>query len=38
MLRVMVKYSNIPLVVGHGSLRVVEVKVVGKVVLSTHGL
>jgi len=33
-----IERRNIPLVLGHGSVRVVEVKVVGKVVLSAHGL
>jgi len=30
--------NNIPLVVGHGPVGVVKVEVVGKVVLSAHGL
>jgi hypothetical protein len=34
----MVEQSNIPLVVRHGPVRVVEVEVIGKVVLSAHGL
>jgi hypothetical protein len=28
---------NIPLVVGHSSLRVLQVEVIGEVVLSVHG-
>jgi hypothetical protein len=32
------KLVNLPLVVGHGSVGVVEVEGVGKVVLSAHGL
>lgn len=31
-------HPNIPLVLVHGSVRVVEVEIVGEVVLSAHGL